>query len=74
MNPQEDRILGPPTEEDRDPGNVMLRAGYLAGLAMRLEASGDKKTDNDSVMLYRAARSLLAYAEILYRARDPEQQ
>lgn len=47
-----------PDEEDREPGNVMIRAGYLRGLAARL-------TGDDRLFALRASRSLLAYADHL---------
>ena len=46
------------TEHDSDPGNVLIRAGALRGMAMR--ATGD-----DRLFLLRASRSLLAFAELL---------
>lgn len=53
-----------PTEEDRDPSNVHLRAGYLMGMAMKLPP-GDDRT-----FLTRASRSLRAYAETLLDERS----
>ncbi len=50
-----------PTENDRDPSNVELRAGYIMGMAMRLPLGDDR------MFLMRAARSLRAYAEDLRR-------
>ena len=50
------------TDQDRDPSNVHLRAGYLAGMAMKLPP-GDDRT-----FLMRASRSLRAYAETLLEA------
>lgn len=38
--------------EDQDPSNMMLRAGYLVGMSMKLEDGDDRR------MLQRAARSL----------------
>jgi hypothetical protein len=50
--------------EDSDPSNVMTRAGYLRGLAMRMEDEFDKE------FLLKASRSLIAYAELVrYMAR-----
>lgn len=46
------------TDADRDVGNVMIRAGYLRGLAER--ATGD-----DRMFLLRASRSLLALVAAL---------
>jgi hypothetical protein len=43
---------------DRELGNVLIRAGYLRGLAERW-------TGEDRVFLLRASRSLRAYAESL---------
>ena len=45
-------------EHDRDPSNVMLRAGYLLGLAVRAEGE-------DRKFLLRASRSLRAFHEAL---------
>lgn len=50
-----------PGENDRDPGNVQIRAGYLMGMAAKLPP-GDDRT-----FLMRASRSLRAYAELLQR-------
>jgi len=44
--------------EDADPRNMYVRAGYLYGLASRLDGE-------DRVMVQRAARSLCAMAEHL---------
>lgn len=52
-----------PTEDDRDPSNVHLRAGYLMGMAMKLPPSDDR------TFLMRASRSLRAYAEVLLERR-----
>lgn len=46
------------TEDDRDPSNVIFRAGYLQALAYKLE--GD-----DREYVLRASRSLRAYHESL---------
>lgn len=43
------------TQNDRDPANLMIRAGYLRGLA-------ERTTGDDRLFLLRASRSLLAYA------------
>lgn len=51
-----------PDDNDRDPSNVQLRAGYIMGMANRLPP-GDDRT-----FLVRASRSLQAYAALL-RAR-----
>jgi hypothetical protein len=51
--PEDDNEI---TEHDRNPANIMMRAGYLQGLAAR--ASG-----LDRVFLLRASRSLRAFAE-----------
>lgn len=48
-----------PSEHDRDPANITLRAGYIRGMAMRLP------TGDDRTFLLRASRSLLAYARVL---------
>ncbi len=48
-----------PNEGDRDPSNVMLRAGYLRGLAEKLAPGRDR------TFLVRASRSLIAYAQHL---------
>ena len=52
------------TDDDRDPANVMIRAGYLLGLGLRSESQG-VLTDEDRVFLVRASRSLRAYAASL---------
>jgi hypothetical protein len=49
--------------DDRDPSNVLLRAGYLRGLASRTEGLGLSQEDRE--FLQRAARSLALYAETL---------
>lgn len=49
----------PPGPDDRDPGNVLLRAGYLLGMASIAEDPQDR------LFLERASRSLRAYAELL---------
>jgi len=54
------------TEHDRDPSNVSLRAGYVLGLAARLDLRAEDRT-----FLLRASRSLRAYAEAL---RDKERK
>jgi hypothetical protein len=46
------------TEHDRESGNVMLRAGYMHGLAL-------KATEEHRTWLHRAARSLRLYAVLL---------
>lgn len=46
-----------PGPEDRDPSNLMFRAGCLRGMALQLPPG------NDRTMLIKASRSLLAYAE-----------
>lgn len=48
-----------PNEGDRDPSNVMVRAGYLRGLAEKLAPGRDR------TFLVRASRSLIAYAQHL---------
>ena len=45
------------TDQDREPGNVTLRAGFLRGLAMR-----EGLDEYDRLMLRRASRSLRAFA------------
>lgn len=64
MNTDEKTNIDPegyePTEHDREPGNVALRAGYLHGMAVRLPHG-----DDDRLFLLRASRSLLAYAALL---------
>jgi hypothetical protein len=45
------------TDQDKDAGNVLLRAGFLRGLAMR-----EGLDEYDRLMLRRASRSLRAYA------------
>jgi len=54
------------TDHDRDPSNVTLRAGYLAGMAAKLPP-GDDRT-----FLMRASRSLRAYAETLLEEASKE--
>jgi hypothetical protein len=49
-----------PGDEDRCSSNVMLRAGYLRGMAMRAP-----KESEDRKFLLRASKSLLAYAALL---------
>ena len=46
-----------PDDDDRDLSNIMVRAAYVRALARRLPEADDRE------MLFRAARSLLAYAE-----------
>lgn len=46
-----------PGEHDRDHSNILLRAGYLRGMAMKFPVGSD-----DRLFLLRASRSLLAYA------------
>jgi hypothetical protein len=53
--------LGKIVEGDSDAGNVMIRAGYLRGLAT-------KATGEDRLFLLRASRSLRAYANLLLAA------
>jgi hypothetical protein len=50
-----------PDDDDRDPSNVQLRAGYLAGMAAKLPP-GDDRT-----FLLRSSRSLRAYAAFLLK-------
>jgi hypothetical protein len=50
------------TPDDEDPGNVILRAGYLAGLATRTQ------DEDDRLFLQKASRSLRAYAQSLLQA------
>jgi hypothetical protein len=50
-----------PSDDDRDPSNVELRAGYLAGMAAKLPHGDDR------LFLTRAVRSLRAYAESLHK-------
>lgn len=45
---------------DNDPSNVLLRAGYLIGMAARLPEDSD-----DRMYLIRASRSLRAFAQML---------
>lgn len=45
--------------EDTDPSNVLVRAGYLRGLAARTEDADDRE------FLLRASRSLKAFAAML---------
>jgi len=47
------------TNEDRDPSNVLLRAGYLHGMSARAERELDRE------FLLKAARSLIEYARAL---------
>lgn len=61
MNLKQTPFMAPVSSDDRDPDNVLLRAGYLEGLAMR----GDGLKADDREMLRRASRSLRAYAEVL---------
>lgn len=44
------------TDNDRDPGNLWVRAGYLKGMA-------EKTSGDDRLFLLRASRSLRAWAE-----------
>lgn len=46
--------------QDDDPANMLVRAGYLQGLATRLEG-------NDREMTLRASRSLIHAARLLGR-------
>lgn len=48
-----------PHEHDRDPSNVLLRAGYLRGMGFKLPKGEDR------TFLLRASRSLVAYADVL---------
>jgi hypothetical protein len=48
-----------PGDHDRDRANVVLRAGYLMGMAAKLPPGDDR------MFLMRACRSLRAYAEHL---------
>jgi hypothetical protein len=50
--------------EDRDPDNVIFRAGFLRGMAMRALDPGDQEA------LRRASRSLRAYAGMLRELLD----
>lgn len=62
-----DRVEDPEkiTEHDIEPGNVMIRAGYLRGLASRMGGQ-------DRAFLLRASRSLSAYAaELMTRIGEP---
>lgn len=52
--------LPEPMEEDSDPPNLWLRAGYLWGMGKRAAAESD-----DRAFLFRAARSLVAFARSL---------
>jgi len=49
--------------EDEDPANMMLRAGYLAGMSMKCERGTE-----DRRMLQRASRSLFLAAKNLLLA------
>lgn len=66
MNVESDPESIEPEDEDRDPANVMVRAGYLFGLAMK-QPEGDDRT-----FLFRAARSLVAYGGLLESLRAAE--
>jgi hypothetical protein len=57
-SPGFDGLLEEITDDDRDPSNLLLRAGYMWGLAAKAE--GD-----DRAFLLKASRSLRAYAEAL---------
>lgn len=48
-----------PPGADTDPSNVLLRAGYIRGMAYRAGNEDDRK------WLLRASRSLVAYARVL---------
>lgn len=63
MNKEEQKTE-PVDTEDWDPGNMLVRAGYLAGVAMKLEGT-------DREMLLRASRSL-QYAAARLGPRAPE--
>lgn len=52
-------VATPVDTEDTDPSNVMIRAGYLQGLATKTE------DDEDREFLLRASRSLKAFAAML---------
>ncbi len=43
---------------DEDPANMLLRAGFLRGLAARLQSTEDEDHSFDCIMLKRASRSL----------------
>jgi hypothetical protein len=45
-----------PGDHDRDPSNILVRAGYLLGMASKIP-----KGSEDRLFLLRAYRSLLAY-------------
>ncbi len=47
--------------EDDDPSNILVRAGYLRGLATRLEGE-------DLEMVLRASRSLVCAAAVALRS------
>jgi len=49
------------TEHDSDPGNILLRAGYLRGMAIHARTAEDRK------FLLRASRSLRVFASHLSR-------
>jgi hypothetical protein len=53
-----------PDANDRDFANVVLRAGYLMGMAAKLPPGDDR------MFLMRACRSLRAYAEHLKLERE----
>lgn len=52
---------------DDDPANMMFRAGYLTGMAMRCEQGGD-----DRKMLQRAARSLVLASRLCAGSTEPD--
>lgn len=58
--PIEDDENPNPNEHDRDPSNLMMRSGYLRGMALKLPQGHE-----DRKFLLRASRSLLAYANAL---------
>jgi hypothetical protein len=50
------------TEDDRDPANILFRAGYLRSLANKLDGE-------DRKFVVRASRSLRAFA-MTFRTKD----
>jgi hypothetical protein len=52
------------TEDDKDPANILFRAGFLRSLARKLDGE-------DRKFVLRAARSLRAYA-MTFRSQDTE--